>query len=68
MLKLILLICGVVMQHSAAFGRLCVETLIDGFHFNFLFSAAFGRLCVETSVRLIGSKMNPVSRLRAAVC
>ena len=32
----------------AAFGRLCVETLILQFRLIFVFPAAFGRLCVET--------------------
>ena len=34
--------------YAAAFGRLCVETLIAGFHVADEGAAAFGRLCVET--------------------
>ena len=34
--------------YSAAFGRLCVETLVACSLLRLLGSAAFGRLCVET--------------------
>ena len=53
---------------SAAFGRLCVETICFGKPCDELYSAAFGRLCVET-LRLHLLRLHLlVSRLRAAVC
>ena len=57
------------MAHSAAFGRLCVETgtpvyVLAGAKR----SAAFGRLCVETSIPSALLNDEKLSRLRAAVC
>ena len=37
-----------VMAGAAAFGRLCVETLLNPVSHRFELAAAFGRLCVET--------------------
>ena len=36
---------------AAAFGRLCVETLIYSVKLIFNLAAAFGRLCVETTAQ-----------------
>ena len=36
------------MAGAAAFGRLCVETLLNPVSHRFELAAAFGRLCVET--------------------
>ena len=33
---------------AAAFGRLCVETMLQHLHYLAVMAAAFGRLCVET--------------------
>ena len=53
---------------AAAFGRLCVETLmIDGL-ITLDCAAAFGRLCVETLYRKLKNEDAYGSRLRAAVC
>ena len=38
------------MQSAAAFGRLCVETIVKGQKNQELEAAAFGRLCVETLI------------------
>ena len=38
-------------QYPAAFGRLCVETLLIYMPFRRSKPAAFGRLCVETKMR-----------------
>ena len=52
----------------AAFGRLCVETLMAILSKKQSQPAAFGRLCVETGVPFFGVVAKPSSRLRAAVC
>ena len=52
----------------AAFGRLCVETLILLNFTNKKAPAAFGRLCVETPVSAKIFNVRSTSRLRAAVC
>ena len=38
-----------IVYNSAAFGRLCVETIVSMVPEDVIFSAAFGRLCVETT-------------------
>ena len=53
---------------SAAFGRLCVETVAGGGSSSGAASAAFGRLCVETLTVMRSKEPVIVSRLRAAVC
>ena len=53
---------------AAAFGRLCVETLIYSVKLIFNLAAAFGRLCVETLRACDMSPASLSSRLRAAVC
>ena len=40
---------GIEEEIAAAFGRLCVETLITVATLHPIIAAAFGRLCVETS-------------------
>ena len=54
---------------AAAFGRLCVETVLNvNWVILMWWAAAFGRLCVET---IIGESLPLIvfgSRLRAAVC
>ncbi len=47
----------------AAFGRLCVETLVNAFVLTADVPAAFGRLCVETRLclRSIWSALQPPS-------
>ena len=53
---------------AAAFGRLCVETMICVCLNRLREAAAFGRLCVET-YQLVSDKQKSLSsRLRAAVC
>ena len=53
---------------AAAFGRLCVETLVTWYYKRVAAAAAFGRLCVETSSRNRLTVGAGGSRLRAAVC
>ena len=53
---------------SAAFGRLCVETVGIILQSFWIESAAFGRLCVETGDKARIAWVETVSRLRAAVC
>ena len=52
----------------AAFGRLCVETVMRTRGIVPMTPAAFGRLCVETSISIISTIIMVASRLRAAVC
>ena len=52
----------------AAFGRLCVETLVATSALLSLLPAAFGRLCVETICASTTNSLPVPSRLRAAVC
>ena len=53
---------------AAAFGRLCVETLMIWAAAQIIPAAAFGRLCVETVDGSIEKTAVTSSRLRAAVC
>ena len=43
---------------TAAFGRLCVETLIKVSNWLLIRAAAFGRLCVETRFKLLKSTLH----------
>ena len=57
------------LSSAAAFGRLCVETVVVNLkHFGCLHAAAFGRLCVETIPATPKDWTTESSRLRAAVC
>ena len=53
---------------AAAFGRLCVETVLVNFVNAFGKAAAFGRLCVETKGKVANVDLVASSHLRAAVC
>ena len=53
---------------SAAFRRLCVETIRVAALVAWLASAAFRRLCVETKLNARILKPSIFSRLQAAVC
>ena len=55
-------------KEPAAFGRLCVETIVSRYFFDDKNPAAFGRLCVETRVKDDDNETVETSRLRAAVC
>ena len=68
MLKLKAVLAKAEKPKPAAFGRLCVETLLIIMKKREKIPAAFGRLCVETLEQvLFGGQITP-SRLRAAVC
>ena len=53
---------------TAAFRRLCVETLVFVSDVNDFLTAAFRRLCVETTILEIEYHHSRDSRLQAAVC
>ena len=55
-------------RDPAAFGRLCVETLVEMLQDGGKNPAAFGRLCVETEQDKKLLETRKASRLRAAVC
>ena len=55
-------------KKAAAFGRLCVETVLIQVKNEKGQAAAFGRLCVETTIDEPIIAQLERSRLRAAVC
>ena len=57
--------CG---SDAAAFGRLCVETLITHHLINVEVAAAFGRLCVETNFTDVYSELGDDAAAFGRLC